>query len=286
MPAYNLGKMQNLGWDGEITWRDRIGSVNYFVKGTYTYAHNIIQFMDELQNYPYYYRTGHRYGQFFGYICEGFFNTWEEANDPNRPDYLALGNNILQPGDLKYVDVNSDGKIDNNDIVPIGYSNFPEVTFGLSLGGDWNNFDFSIFFQGADHVSTMPSRSIRQGFWDDTGANKELLESWSYERYQSGQTIKFPRLAANYGSNNYVVSTFWLENARYLRLKNAEIGYTFRSELLKKAGIGSIRLYANGSNLLTWCNLFEGEDPEFPSGGNDDPYPATRIFNLGLNINF
>jgi len=286
MPAYNLGKMQNGGWEGEITFNNSYNGINYFIKANYTYAHNVIKYMDELRNYPYYYQTGQSFGQFFGYVCDGFFTNWAEVNDANRPDYSALGNNVLQPGDLKYKDINGDGKIDNNDMVPIGYSNFPEIMYGISFGADWKGFDFSILFQGADHVSTVPSRSIRQGFWQDSGANKELLESWSMDRYLQNEPIKFPRLAADHGGNNYAMSTFWLENARYVRLKNAEIGYTFRQNILKKAGISSVRLYANGSNLLTWCNLFQGEDPEFPTGGNDDPYPVTRIFNLGLNINF
>ncbi|MCD7974026.1 MAG: TonB-dependent receptor [Candidatus Azobacteroides sp.] len=287
MPAYNLGKMKNSGWDGEISYYDRAGNVDYFIKANYTYAHNVIKYMDEVpRNYPYLQRTGHRYGQFFGYVAEGLFNSWEEVNDPNRPDYTALGTNKIQPGDIRYVDINGDGKIDQDDQVPIGYSNFPEVMFGVSLGVSWKGFDISVLFQGADKVSTMPSRSIRQGFWQETGANKELLESWTPERYEQGLPIRFPRLAADYGGHNYAWSTYWLENARYVRLKNAEIGYTFRQDFLKRAGIGSVRLYVNGSNLITWCNLYKGEDPEFPTGGNDDPYPLTRVFNIGLNVSF
>jgi len=107
------------------------------------------------------------------------------------------------------------------------------------------------------------------------------------DRYTQNEPIKFPRLAADHGGGNYAMSTFWLENARYVRLKNAEIGYTFRQHILKKAGISSVRLYVNGSNLLTWCNLFKGEDPEFSNADyTSDPYPVTRVFNLGLNINF
>jgi len=288
LPAYNLGRMQNGGYEGEITFNDSYNGINYFVKANYTYAHNVIKYMDELRNYPYYYQTGHPYGQFFGYVCDGYFTSWSEVNDASRPDYSAVaGTNQLQPGDLKYKDINGDGKIDNNDQVPIGYSNFPEIMYGVSFGAEWKGFDFSVLFQGADHVSTTPSRSIRQGFWQNTGANEELLESWSLDRFQQNLPIKFPRLAADYGGSNYVSSTFWLENARYVRLKNAEVGYTFRQYILKKAGISSVRLYVNGSNLLTWCNLFQGEDPEFANDNyTSDPYPVTRIFNLGLNINF
>jgi TonB-linked SusC/RagA family outer membrane protein len=287
MPIYNLGRMKNSGWDGEFSYFEKIRKVDFFVKTTFSYAHNVIEYQDEVpRNYPHMERTGQRYGQFFGYVADGLYNSWKEVNDPNRPDYTALGTNRIQPGDIKYVDINGDGKIDQNDEVPIGYSNFPEIMYGVALGMEWNGWDASVLFQGADRVSTVPSRSIRRGFFEESGANKELLKSWTQERYEQGLEIAFPRLSADDGGHNYYNSTYWVENARYLRLKNAEIGYTFRQNFIKKAGIRSIRLYANGSNLLTWCNLFEGEDPESPTGGNGDQYPVTRIFNLGLNINF
>ncbi|MDR0507573.1 MAG: TonB-dependent receptor [Dysgonamonadaceae bacterium] len=287
MPAYNLGKTENKGWDGEISFNNRIGTLAYFVKANYTYAHNKVIYKDEVaRSYDYLYETGHRVGQFFGFVANGIYNTWEEVNDVNRPVY-QWSNNKIQPGDIRYVDVNGDGYIDNNDRVPIGYSNIPEVIFGISLGGEWKGFDFSMLFQGADKVSNMPSRRTIQGYYNNTGANSDLLKSWTQERYEQGMPIVYPRYAADYGSHNYQWSTYWLEDASYVRLKNAEIGYTFRSGALKKVGIGSVRLYANGSNLITWCDMFPGEDPEFPIGeNNSEPYPLTRIFNLGLNVSF
>ncbi|MDR0864027.1 MAG: TonB-dependent receptor [Candidatus Symbiothrix sp.] len=285
MPAYNLGEMKNSGWDGEISYYDKWGKVNYFVRANYTYAHNVVEYWDEVaRTYAYRNTTGMRHDQYFGFIADGIYNTWEEVNDVNRPVYR--NNNNIQPGDIIFRDVNGDGYIDEDDQVPIGYSNFPEVMFGVALGANWNNFDVSVLFQGADRVSTMPGRSIKQGFWQKSGATEDLLRSWTQERYEQGLPIAYPRYAADNSVHNYQTSTFWLENARYLRLKNAEIGYTFRQDYLKKIGVGSVRFYVNGSNLITWCTLFKGEDPEFPSGNNDDPYPVTRIFNVGLNINF
>jgi len=285
-PAYNLGKMKNSGYDGEISYNDKIGNFYYFVKANYTYAHNVIEFQDEVYRpYDYQYRTGHRYGQFFGWVADGLFNTWEEVNDVNRPVYM-WSNNRVQPGDIRYKDVNGDGRIDNNDQVPIGYSNFPEKIFGLSFGGNFRGLDFSVLFQGATNVSTHPSRRTTQGFYENTGASKDLLKSWSIERYEQGLPIVYPRLSVT-ESPNYATSTYWLENASYLRLKNMEIGYTLQANALKKVGLSSVRIYINGNNLITWCNLFPGEDPEFPSGSaNVEPYPVTRIYNLGLNINF
>jgi TonB-linked SusC/RagA family outer membrane protein len=283
-PAYNLGKMKNSGWESEISYYDSYKDFRYFVKANYSYAHNVVEFKDEATwAYPYRYETGQRFGQSYGYVAEGLYNTWEEVNDVNRPIYM-WSNNKIQPGDVKYKDVNSDGKIDDNDQVPIGYSNFPEKMFGLSLGGSFRNFDFSLLFQGAANVSTFPSRRTMKGFYTDSGAGKELLKSWSQERYDQGLEIVYPRYTTEDHSHNYLVSTYWLEDASYVRLKNAEIGYTIKKEALKKLGLSSIRIYVNGNNLLTWCNLLPGQDPEYMS--YTESYPVTRTFNWGLNVNF
>ena len=116
---------------------------------------------------------------------------------------------------------------------------------------------------------------------------QDLLNSWTYERYANGQKIKYPRFSVSDNSHNYVTSTYWLEDASYLRLKNVEIGYTWRNPFFKRIGISSLRLYANGSNLLTWADLLPGEDPESPMmDTNNEPYPVTRTYNLGVSINF
>ena len=286
MPAVNMGRMENGGFEGEFGYNDKIQEFHYFIKGNFTYAHNEIKYMDETpQKYTYLYKTGNRYGQYFGYVADGIFNTWEEVNDAKRPVYRQ--NNKIQPGDIRYRDINGDGYIDTDDMVPIGYSNFPEIIYGVTLGGEWKGFDFSVLFQGASRVSYSPSRRTKQGFFTNSGASKDLLNSWSYERYEQGLTSKYPRLAADNAGMNNALSTFWLEDASYLRLKNVEIGYTFRFRALKRIGVNSFRIYANGNNLITWCKLFPGEDPEFPNPeANNEPYPLTRVFNWGLNINF
>jgi len=289
LPASNIGRMKNSGWDGEISYNDKFGNFNYFIKGNYTYAHNTILEQDEvIRNEDYLYRTGQREGQFFGYVADGIFNTWEEVNAAGRPEYvMANNNNKVQPGDIRYVDINGDGKINEDDVVPIGYSSFPEIMYGISFGGSFKNFDFSVLFQGASHVSSMPSRRIQRGFYEGTGANEDLLKSWSHDRYINNDEIKYPRFGVSGVGHNYLASTYWLEDASYLRLKNAEIGYSLSNSKLKKAGIGSIRIYTNGSNLLTWKKMLPGQDPEVATpSANSEPYPVTRVYNLGFNVNF
>ena len=290
MPAYNLGRMVNWGFDGEVNYFDRVGDVNYWVKGTFTFARNKVKYMDEAdKKYPYQSATGQRYNQCFGLIAEGFYNTWDEVNDPLRPVSM-WNNNRIQPGDVKYKDVNGDGRIDNYDYVPIGYSDFPEISYGFSVGANWKGFDFSILFQGAGHVSLRASKQSMRGFQQDGSAVAYLKDySWTPERYESGAEIKFPHLSADASnSHNYVNSTLWIRDASYLRLKNVEVGYTIPAHVLRKLGLQTVRVYVNGTNLATWCGLFPGEDPEIPtySDSNYEPYPIMRTVNFGLSLSF
>jgi len=290
LPAYNMGIMKNGGFDGEISFRDRVGKLNFWLKGIYTFARNKVVFRDEVTpSYPYMQRTGQRFNQFFGFIAEGFYNTWEEVNDPNRP-VSSFQNNKIQPGDVKYKDVNGDGKINSFDMVPIGYSDFPEVSYGFSFGGEIVGFDFSVLFQGSSNVSFMASKKSNRGFLEDGSAIDYLKDySWSPERYANGEKILFPHLSANASQvHNYQLSTLWVRDASYLRIKNVEIGYTLPGNILKKLGISSLRIYVNANNLYTWDKLFPGEDPEIPTydAGNYEPYPLLRTMNLGVNVNF
>jgi TonB-linked SusC/RagA family outer membrane protein len=290
LPAYNLGRMNNKGYEAELTFNENIGKFNYWVKANYTYARNVIEYMDESPRaYSYQNRTGQTFGQNFGLVADGFFNTWEEVNDAKRPFYTYSSNKI-QPGDVKYVDINGDGKISSDDEVPIGYSNFPEKIFGLSFGADYRGFDFSVLFQGATNVSIAYSRSYTQGFLENRSAMDYLATSWSEERYQQGLPINFPHFNTGYvnSASNYLNSTLWTQDASYIRLKNAEIGYTIPKKILSKIKISSLRFYANGSNLLTLSKMLPGVDPESAAASitNYDPYPVTRVINFGFNVKF
>ena len=287
--AMNLGKMKNSGFDADITFRGMVKDFNYWVKANYTYAHNEIEYMDEVTNqWTYKNKTGQRLDQYFGLICDGIYNTWEEVNDPNRPK-SSWNNNRIQPGDLIYRDINGDGIIDYDDTVPIGYSNFPEVTYGFSFGGDWKGFDLSVLFQGSTNVSLEVSRLYKWGFNENFSAPVNFRESWSQERYEQGLPISYPHLSEGDAvqKHNYQSSSFWTRDASYLRLKNVEIGYTLPKKWTQKLHITSVRIYANGSNLITWTDLPSGIDPETANmGANKEAYPLTKIYNFGLNIKF
>lgn len=290
LPAYNLGKMSNSGYEAEITYTNAYKKFNYWVKANYTYAHNVIEFQDEVARpFTYQNRTGQRMGQNFGLVADGLFNSWKEVNDVNRPVYQWI-NNKVQPGDIRYVDINGDGMITGDDAVPIGYSDFPEKVFGLSLGGSLKGFDFSVLFQGAANVSIAYSRNYTQPFLEGRNAPDYWVEAWSQERLDQGLPINFPHLNEGYviSAGNYQGSTFWTADASYVRLKNAEIGYALPAKLLKRVGLTYLRLYINGSNLFTWDSMLPGADPESAAitTTNNEPYPITQTFNFGFNVKF
>lgn len=279
LPPFNLGAVENKGFEVELGWNHTIGKFNYFAKGMVAYAHNtIIEKSEASQPYNYLYQKGHPINQFFGYQFVGFFKSYEEiAAAPNQ-----FGASNLMPGDMRYKDINGDGVIDANDMTAIGYSSLPELTFSGQFGFNYNGFDFSMMLQGASRVSIYPSNDVA---WDLFGYYDSHLGRWTPE---TASTATYPvlRTAAVANTNNYVLSTFWLKDGTYLRLKNLQIGYTFPKKWFKKTPINSVRIYANGYNLITFDNI-QNVDPEMdPNTNNGMYYPQQKIYNTGINITF
>jgi TonB-linked SusC/RagA family outer membrane protein len=291
LPASNLGEMENWGYEAEFGFNDKINDFNYWVKANYNFVRNKILFQDEVtRTYPYMQRTGNSAGQPFGYVVEGFYNTWEDVNDANRPRSSWQSNRII-PGDVRYKDVNGDGVIDSFDAVPIGFSDFPEISYGLSFGGMYKGFDFSVLFQGASNVNINMTEPGWRPFDNALVAINYVLDnSWTYEKYQAGESISLPRLTCDQtNTHNYQTNAIRRWDASYVRLKNVEIGYQISNKLLSRLLISSCRIYVNGNNLATWSGLPPGYDPEQPAvgGGADQAwYPQQRIFNAGVNIQF
>ncbi len=290
-PALNLGIMQNKGYELELAYSDHLGEFNFRVGANYSFAKNKVVFRDEIPpRFPYQARTGQRLGQFYGLISDGFYNTWDEVNDAKRPVYAGLANNRVQPGDIRFRDINGDGIINDFDQVPIGFSNVPEVTYGLTLAANFKGFDISLLFQGVENVShnyTRFQRGTGFGQAPPEGSAAYFNESWTQERYDAGLPITYPRMSVNQTKNNDF-STFWIADASYLRLKNIEMGYSFAASVLKKVGIKTARILINANNLITWSNMYQGIDPENVSteNTNTEPYPLVRTINFGLNLNF
>lgn len=285
LPPMNLGKVNNKGWDGEINYRNSFKGLQYFARGTFSYAKNKIVFRDEANpRYPWLARTGQPIGQGFGYIFDGYYQSLEDIANSPKPT------TSIKPGDLKYKDLNGDGIIDALDQRAVGSPNLPSTTIGLTLGFTYKGISFSMLLQGAyDYSMYFASEAI-----EGLSANFQPIhqQAWTPEL---GNNAKFPLLGTNstISRANVSLSDFWLVDARYLRLKTMEIGYQLPTSWVKPIGFKGIRVYTNGYNLLTWTNVdkFYQADPESvnASGGIINTgaitaYPNQRIYNFGVTF--
>ncbi len=284
LPPVNIGVVRNRGLDMELTYRTRSANDwNFSVSGNMTYARNKIIFMDEEpRQFDYQYRTGYPVGQPFGLVSIGFFESMDDINGSPRQTFVSQES--LRPGDIKYQDINQDGVIDANDLVAIGYNGaVPELMFGLSSRISYRSVDFSFLLQGAARSSVFLDNFP---VWEFRGGNGKAVR-WHLDRWTSetAPTATYPRLFVGDNSNNQRLSTFWMRNRDYLRLKNVELGYTLNNNFIKNLRIQNIRLYANAYNLFTW-DVVKIADPEMPSGDGGDHYPQQRVINFGVSANF
>lgn len=286
----NYGKVENKGMEVVLNWTDRVGEVKYTISPNFSFSRNkVIEMAEIRQKYDYLYRTGHRVNQPFGYEFFQFYQEGitEEAYQAKfgaeMPTQLGQAN--LSDGDAIYADLNGDGIITAEDQHAIGYPDYPEMTFSLNGNLTYRNFDFSMLWNGATHVgrSLYWPYNPQFGQFHDQGLVRWVYEnSWTPE---TAETATLPRLTIANEVNNTPLSSVWMVDASYLRLRNLEIGYTIEKvPFLNKA---NMRVYANGTNLLTF-SAFKGNDPENVGGGwrNTIRYPMMKVYNVGVRINF
>lgn len=294
VPPVNIGKTTNHGYEVILGWNDRVKTFSYYVNANVNYARNKIIYRAESQKaYPWMYQAGYSIGQKRGLVSDGFFNTQQElANRPNN----TFNANKTALGDVRYRDINSDGLIDNRDIVPIGYSNLPQYSFGLKAGFSVKGFDMSMLFNGAAKGSFNLAgyQFVNAPFFQVAGnvMDWQFDGRWTPEKVANGEQILYPRATMNGGAGsnaNYMPSDLWLIRTDYFRLKNIEVGYRFQSAgFLKRIAINSLRIYANANNVVTFKSdlLKYGIDPEATDNGGYAMYPITRAFVFGVNIQF
>lgn len=273
-PQVNMGEVKNKGFELSLGHNNKIGEVGYFINANVSFAKNTVLERDEpTLKYAYLQQTGKSVGQFFGWKAIGFFkDAADVANSPKPANY------VVQPGDLKFADLNGDGIIDDNDKGAIGSPQIPNTTYGISGGMNYKGFDFSFLFQGAKNGSVRLSDEL---VYDNVGRFQEtMLGRWTPE---TAETATYPKLHLN-SINNKNPNSFWLRDADYLRLKNVEIGYNFDQKLMNRIGMDGMRIHFNGANLITWDKLGI-VDPESPSGRGEN-YPQQIVYSLGLNFNF
>ncbi len=280
LPYANIGIANNQGIDGTLAYRTSLGGLRMDFRGNYTFAKNKVVFIDEpKRRFDYLLRTGQPINQPFGLEAIGFFKDAEEIKSSPRQTFTST----VSPGDIKYRDTNGDGVIDVYDEKAIGFPNVPQVIYGLSSNFSFKGFDLSFLFQGVGHVSVFRNFQGYIPFSQGQFGNvlTAALDRWTVENPNPNAT--FPRLYPGNNDNNYRNSTFWQVNGSYLRLKNAQIGYTLPKLYAQRLKMESIRLYANGLNLFLWDKI-KHYDPE--SGDGAGRYPPSRVINFGLNINF
>lgn len=277
----NVGITVNRGWEETFNWHDKIGNVQYSVGLVWSFAKNKILFMEETSpRYPWLAKTGHSIGQPQGYLFQGFYSAADVA-DPKVAK--PVGAVAIQPGDLKYKDLNGDGVIDQNDITNIGKPNLPNTTIGMPIKIGYKGFDASVLFQGAFGYSLGLNGNAIEPFKGQFQPIHELR--WTPETANSAQ---FPRLTSNpttINSASAYNSDFWTINAHYIRLKTVELSYILPRKWLP-LHFNNGRLYLSAYNLVTWSNVNKKyqTDPEVASNTAGDVYLSQRVVNIGLQV--
>ncbi|WP_430972153.1 TonB-dependent receptor [Sunxiuqinia rutila] len=284
----NVGEAYSEGIDMSFDYQNYFNDHTWLsVRGNFVYASGKFKFYEEpdYSKTPWLSRVDQPLGQRWGYIAERLFiDDNEVANSPKQfGEYAA--------GDIKYKDINGDDVIDFKDQVPLGYPNVPEIIYGFGFSSGWKNLDISCFLQGSARSSFWIDPRATAPFVDVDGngsiaSNNALLSVYANnvwtEENQNPYAL-WPRLANHIVENNTQVSTWYMQNGSFLRLKSVEAGYSLPQKLCNKIGAEQFRLYVSGTNLYTISN-FKLWDPEM--GSNGLGYPIQKVFNLGLQLSF
>ncbi len=284
-PSANVGSVKTHGFDGNFKLSQKAGNVNLQVRGNFTYSKNKITEADEMVNrYPYLRKTGYRVNQAKGLVALGLFKDYEDIRNSPRQDF---GNaRDVMPGDIKYKDINGDGIVNNDDIVPIGATSKPNLIYGLGVSATWKGFDVNVHFQGAGRssffINGFTVYPFTNGEWGNILEDVAKGNRWILG-VNEDPNAEYPRLSYGGNANNYRASTYWLRDGSYLRLKTLEIGYTLPKVITTKIHLEKVRFHLVGQNLLTFSK-FKLWDPEMGSS-NGQKYPLGKTITVGLTVN-
>ncbi len=272
LPDENIGEVDANGFEFVISHRNMNNAIKYFLDANIAYATSSVVYMDEtiVEGLEYQSQTGKPIGSSLYYKTDGIFNTQDEL-DAN-PHRSASG-----LGDIKIIDVNEDGSIDGEDQVRWDKTVTPEWVFGFTAGMEYKNFDLNLFFQGQAGAVNYFTRFEDLGTTEPANAFVERAKDrWTVDNPNG----TMPRARHdNPGDND-----FFLYDATFVRLKNAELGYTLPKNIASKIHVNDVRFYVSGSNLLTWAKEIDFTDPE--TSGQSINYPPLRAINLGINVKF
>ncbi len=293
LPIGNVGTMENSGVEFELGYKFSIADAHFSINGNASYLKNKLINLGNDTGYANYdtfqgvgtitrAMNGMPFPYFYGLKTDGIFQSWDEVyayvnsdGDLIQPD--------AQPGYVRFVDVNGDGTIDDDDRTYIG-KGMPDWTFGFNFSASWRGFDFSMMWQGtAGNDIFDATRRI-----DITSSN---LPSYMLNRWTGyGTSNKYPIFIAGDSSDNWTSSDLYIYDGSYMRLKNIELGYTVPQKITQKVLINSLRVYVSAENLFTFTK-YHGFDPEISSGGTSlgvdyGVYPQARVWRIGFNLEF
>jgi len=279
----NGGETRLRGFEGTLDFTQKFGDFTLSLGGNFTYAKNkILRITESAGLADYQKQAGHNIGTVTDYgklmlVSDGIFKTQQEIDASPVQRFAAK----LQPGDIKYKDINGDGVIDNYDRKTTDYNDTPNTYYGFHLGGKYKSVDFSLIGQGVSG-RTINIRTLVMAGTNNTGyINQFSTQAWT----SANPSAPYPRLGISDRGNNIADSDFWLRSGNYLRLKSVEVGYTLPAGFLQKLNIRSLRVYANAFNLLNFNKIGLNVDPEMPFSGYNS-YPYVRTLTAGLNLKF
>ncbi|UBM59150.1 TonB-dependent receptor [Marinilongibacter aquaticus] len=300
IPDQNVGAVRNQGLELELGYSQKVGELTFNISGNASFIKNkVIDLGDaEFLQSQFYGRpnqeitrtfVGQPIGTFYGWRTDGLYqNAQEIDNDANIANDPRKENGLIQPGDVRFVDLNGDGVIDDSDRTILGKPN-PDVNYGLNLGLDYKNFDLNIFFlgeAGADIFNADRMQGLDPTYPFNMYA--EALNRWHGE----GTSNSIPRMTTQRNNLNHRTSDLFIENGSFLRLKNLSLGYTLPTKVTEALGLSKWRFYVTGQNVFT-LTKYSGMDPEMGYiDGNLQKnvdyarYPQARTFTLGTTIKF
>jgi len=299
IPAINYGIVDNWGYEIALVWTEKSGDFSYTVSPNMAFTRNKrVEILEVPPRYDYLRSTGTKVDQPFGREFFGFYYPGIEAEyidkvpkkygkkypDIAKIDEFPSHGVTLKEGDCVFVDLNNDGVVNNEDVHPIGYPNYPEYNFGLNMSFKYKRFDFSMLWIGATNCNRDLAGAYRPAFGS---MNNAALLQWVAENSwtENNRNAAFPRISFANRDHNSEFSSVYLVNSSYARLKNLELGYNF--DITAVPYLTEARLFLTGYNLIT-LSKYKANDPETSGGGWLEffRYPPTRVFNIGLRISF
>ncbi|GAB3429569.1 SusC/RagA family TonB-linked outer membrane protein [Niabella aquatica] len=281
LPPLNLGRVKSNGYEIELKFNHSFANgIRTWANTNYTHAVNKTIVRNDPELTPWYLKlAGYAIGQVRSYLDYGQLASWDDIYGSTARTSPSTQNKLA--GDYNIIDFNADGIIDDNDVVPYGYTGTPQNTYNATIGAEWKGVSFFVQFYGVNNVT----RYVEFPAFIKS-ANLVFVEG-SYWDKNTGQGVPMPY----WGGLTYATGwngTRYQYDGSYIRLKNAEIGYTFSGGFVNRMGMKSCKLFLNGNNLLLWTKMPDDRESNFATGGgsSDGAYPTMKRFNLGIDINF